>query len=139
MDSAGEPALRLDDLALGLLKKPQYKYEVMSQSGAATALGVDFWANEVDLKRNAEETKDLKKQMESIRENFAQQTLMLIQKSADITALQAKTEQQTSDLIHKSQEITALQERQNNTRSNIRRNFRISRLESALYLPLDAR
>ncbi|MFC1955010.1 FkbM family methyltransferase [Chloroflexota bacterium] len=40
----------LDDLALGLLKKPQYKYEVLAQTKAAQVLGFDFFANEPEMK-----------------------------------------------------------------------------------------
>ena len=43
------PISRLDDLALALLKKPQYKYEVLAKTKAASALGVNFWANEVEV------------------------------------------------------------------------------------------
>jgi FkbM family methyltransferase len=45
------PVSSLDDLALGLLKKPQYKYEILSKGAAAGVIGVDFWANEPEVER----------------------------------------------------------------------------------------
>lgn len=38
----------LDDLLLGLLRKPQYKYEVLANTRAGTQFGVDFILNESD-------------------------------------------------------------------------------------------
>lgn len=40
------PIASLDDLVLGLLRKPQYKSEVLAHSVAAQVLGFDFWLNE---------------------------------------------------------------------------------------------
>ena len=45
------PVTTLDDLALGLIKKPQYKYEVMSKTEAAGVLGIEFWANETEVQQ----------------------------------------------------------------------------------------
>ena len=45
------PVTTLDDLALGLIKKPQYKYEVMSKTEAARVLGIEFWANETEVQQ----------------------------------------------------------------------------------------
>src|SRR5260370_30192335 len=43
------PISCIDDLALALLKKPQYKYEVMSKSKAASVLGGEFLATEIEV------------------------------------------------------------------------------------------
>src|SRR5262249_54186584 len=51
------PVATLDDLALGLIKKPQYKYEVMSKSQAAKVLGIEFWANETEVQQFRSEAK----------------------------------------------------------------------------------
>lgn len=53
----------LDDLALGLLKKPQYKYEVLANTRTADVLGNDFWANEPEMRRLSEEKNRLNKQL----------------------------------------------------------------------------
>ena len=45
------PVTTLDDLALALIKKPQYKYEVMSKTEAARVLGIEFWANETEVQQ----------------------------------------------------------------------------------------
>ena len=45
------PLKTLDDLALGMLKKPQYKYEALALTKAAQILGVDFLANEPELRQ----------------------------------------------------------------------------------------
>ena len=44
------PIETIDDLALGLLKKPQYKQEILSTRKAARILGTTFWANEPELR-----------------------------------------------------------------------------------------
>ncbi len=44
------PIDTIDDLALGLLKKPQYKQEILSTRKAAKILGTTFWANEPELR-----------------------------------------------------------------------------------------
>jgi len=44
------PIITIDDLALGLLKKPQYKYEILTTTKAAGVLGVDFIRNEPEIK-----------------------------------------------------------------------------------------
>jgi FkbM family methyltransferase len=48
------PLKTLDDLALGMLKKPQYKYEVLAPTSAAKILDIDFFANEPELRHLAD-------------------------------------------------------------------------------------
>ncbi len=67
------PITCIDDLALGLLKKPQYKYEVMRGTRAASILGVDFWSNESETNQ--------------LRETVKQQKRDLTQRSGQIEAL----------------------------------------------------
>ena len=43
------PVSTLDDLALVLLRKPQYKHEVLAGTKAANIIGNEFWANELEL------------------------------------------------------------------------------------------
>jgi hypothetical protein len=43
------PVSSLDCLALGLLRKPQYKGEVLALTAAAKVLGTNFFANEIEL------------------------------------------------------------------------------------------
>ena len=43
------PVESIDDLSLVLLKKPQYKYEVLQTCVAAKVIRNDFWANEVEV------------------------------------------------------------------------------------------
>ena len=45
------PLKTLDDLALGMLKKPQYKYEALAPTSAAKILGIDFFTNEPELRQ----------------------------------------------------------------------------------------
>jgi FkbM family methyltransferase len=95
------PISCIDDLALALLKKPQYKYEVMPATKAATVLGNEFWANEVEVKqfrekiqfgeaslaRSAEkivrleaERQDLCNELATVKENYGQ-TVQELQES----------------------------------------------------------
>lgn len=43
------PVSSLDCLALGLLRKPEYKGEVLAHTAAAKVLGTNFFANEIEL------------------------------------------------------------------------------------------
>ena len=45
------PVQSVDDLLLGMLRKPQYKHEVLSRGPAALVLGVDFWLNEPEAQQ----------------------------------------------------------------------------------------
>ena len=56
------PISCIDDLALALLKKPQYKYEVMAKTKAASVLGVEFWANEVEVEKFHNKIADLNRE-----------------------------------------------------------------------------
>ena len=47
------PVNTLDGLALAMLKKPQYKYETLALTTAAGTVGVDFFANEPELRELA--------------------------------------------------------------------------------------
>ena len=64
------PVTTNDDLALGLLKKPQYKYEVMSKCDAAGVLGIEFWANETEVEQFRSEVKTLQATAERMREEM---------------------------------------------------------------------
>ena len=64
------PSTTPDDLALGLLKKPQYKYEVMSKCDAAGVLGIEFWANETEVEQFRSELKTLQATAERMREEM---------------------------------------------------------------------
>ncbi len=61
------PISCLDDLALGLLKKPQYKYEVMLKGEAADVLGVGFWANQSEVEQIRGEFGALQAEVERLR------------------------------------------------------------------------
>ena len=39
----------LDDLVLGMLKRPGYKKEVLEKTNTAQVFGCDFWANEIEV------------------------------------------------------------------------------------------
>jgi FkbM family methyltransferase len=81
------PIVSIDDLALALLKKPQYKYEVMSNTRAALSIGVDFWANEPETRY--------------LREILAQRT-------EEVTKLGQVLAQRTEELTRANQARTAL-------------------------------
>ena len=66
----------IDDLALGLLKKPQYKQEILSTCKAAKTLGTTFWANETELR--------------DLHEAIRAGEIALSQKVAEVVAAQAQ-------------------------------------------------
>ena len=99
------PVATLDDLALGLLKKPQYKYEVMSKSDAARVLGIEFWANETEVGQFRNDAKALQGAAERMREEMARfqvtirsQQEALAQREEKITQLATKRKKLADDL-----------------------------------------
>jgi FkbM family methyltransferase len=77
------PISSLDGLVLGLLTKPQYKYEVLARTDAAQILGVDFWGNESDLSR-------LKGTVEQREEQVAKVQASLESARRDVEFLEAR-------------------------------------------------
>ena len=91
----------IDDLALGLLKKPQYKYEIASKVTAASVLGADFWANEPEVHQ--------------LREEIQQQKTTVVQKVEEVArltrereALQDMVRQQETAVAEKVEEVARL-------------------------------
>ena len=66
------PLRTLDDLALGMLKKPQYKYEVLAPTTAAKILGIDFLVNEPELRQLADTASRVPLLEASLREKVIQ-------------------------------------------------------------------
>ncbi len=102
------PIVSVDDLALGLLKKPQYKYEVMSHTKAAEILGVDFWANEPQVKQ--------------FQDTISQKVRQIDLLSAQFTTLQRSHRNLTDELLalqrsHRdlTEELSALRAQQEQT------------------------
>ena len=67
------PVTTLDDLALALIKKPQYKYEVMSKTEAARVLGIEFWANETEVQQFRSDAKASQAALAAERDRFTQE------------------------------------------------------------------
>jgi hypothetical protein len=61
------PLRTLDDLALGMLKKPQYKYEALAPTTAAKILGIDFFANEPELRELETSLRDKTARVDSLQ------------------------------------------------------------------------
>ena len=60
------PLESIDDLVLSLIKKPQYKYEVLQQTKAAAICGNSFWLNEsesTELQARASHGDDLRQRV----------------------------------------------------------------------------
>ena len=66
------PLRTLDDLALGMLKKPQYKYQVLAPTTAAKILGIDFLVNEPELRQLADTASRVPTLEASLREKIIQ-------------------------------------------------------------------
>ncbi len=65
------PISCLDDLALGLFRKPQYKDEVSSKGRGANVFGVGFWANQSEVERFRSEVAALQDQADQLRERVS--------------------------------------------------------------------
>jgi FkbM family methyltransferase len=94
------PIACLDDLALGLLKKPQYKYEVMAKSEAANVVGVGFWANETEAEQLRGDAKTLQCEASRMREQVAileAEVATIVQKEQRVTQLVAELERCTQE------------------------------------------
>ena len=92
------PVTTLDDLALALIKKPQYKYEVMSKTEAARVLGIEFWANETEVQQFRSDAKAFQ----------AAQQQTITHTEQQLTQLQALVQSQQKALDAKGQEWVQL-------------------------------
>ena len=135
------PISCIDDLALALLKKPQYKYEVMSKAAAARVLGIDFWANEPEIKQFQEtihrrestlaDQLEQRARLEAEREGLTRQLAVLQAQldereegrkglSTQLAALQAQLHEREEGTKGLSEQLAALQaqlhEREEGTR-----------------------
>jgi hypothetical protein len=68
-----------DFLALAILKKPQNKSEILSQGKAATVLGVEFWANEPEVRQ--------------LQHTVQERESVLVRKTEEVTRLGAEKEE----------------------------------------------
>jgi FkbM family methyltransferase len=134
------PISCIDDLALALLKRPQYKHEIMSKGIAATVLGVDFWANESELMRfqqtiqsyqsTVAEGIEERSRLTALKEELTQQLVALQSQSVDreqramslsaqLTALEAQLAEREQNTAELSKQLVALEaqlaEREQNT------------------------
>ena len=91
------PISSIDDLALALLKKPQYKYEVMSKTQTAQAWGVDFWANEPEVRQLQTDLANLSRAREALRQ--------------DREALQQERESLQQTIQHQEESLTQATEK----------------------------
>jgi len=101
------PISCLDDLALGLLKRPQYKYEVMLKGQAADVPGVGFWANQSEVEQIRRELGALQAEAERLRadrDRLAQEGAQL---HAALTQRDAEISRITADRARLAQEIAA--------------------------------
>lgn len=88
------PIDSIDDLALGLLKKPQYKDEILAKTKAAQILGVAFWDNEVERDRrqhdseaNRQRIATLESEQRTIFEHSERVTLTFAQEMSSMVAI----------------------------------------------------
>ena len=89
------PIVSLDDLALGLLKKPQYKNEVLAKTMAARFLGVEFWANEAELA--------------ILRSDNEIHQAQLTERSAQLNAVQEEARRQHAEVLRLTEVADSLQ------------------------------
>jgi FkbM family methyltransferase len=115
------PISSIDDLVLVLLKKPQYKYEVMSKAAAAGVLGVEFWANEPEVKRFqqtihyhestlAEERSKLKAVQEGLSGQLIALQTQLVEREQRVTSLSEQLATLQTQLLEREQRVTSLSE-----------------------------
>ncbi len=97
------PIANADDLALALLKKPQYKYEVMAEGRAASVLGVDFWATESQLQQLRSEAE---------------------QRTKEVAGLQAQQRELTGQIAELQRQAAELQRENGDTKRSLARTMR---------------
>ena len=102
------PLKTLDDLALGMLKKPQYKYEALAQTRAAQILGIDFLANELELKQLADTASRLETSLQEKVAQIAELETSIQAKDALIAELKPSLQEKVSGVAKLE---TSLQEK----------------------------
>jgi FkbM family methyltransferase len=98
------PINTFDDLVLGLLKKPQYKHEVLARTTGATKWGVNFWLNEAE--RTVRET-----ELGEARQLAVERADEIARMSAQLNATQAALEQTQQLAVERFNEIEGLSRR----------------------------
>lgn len=96
------PISCIDDLALALLKKPQYKYEVLAKTRAASALGVEFWANGVEVREFRNKIADLNREGARLSTELAE--MQHIQ--AETASALARRAEQLDEVIAEREVVT---------------------------------
>ncbi|OIQ10517.1 FkbM family methyltransferase [Neomoorella thermoacetica] len=102
------PINSIDDLVLGLLKKPQYKYEVLTKTAAAKVIGTDFWANETEVKRFTVEKQGLTKKVTELEGNLRELNNQLDSKVQEIIELRKQLATSYKMLTEKEQAMHSL-------------------------------
>jgi FkbM family methyltransferase len=115
------PCNTLDDLALGLLKKPQYKYEVLSKTDASQVLGTGFFANESELQQftNGLQAKDIQlnilsnnleekdNEVKELDQALKVQDIQIAAQSSEIKEKNLKIESQNVEIYEKNHKLAA--------------------------------
>jgi O-antigen biosynthesis protein len=103
------PVATLDDLGLGLIKKPQYKYEIMSKSAAARVLDVEFWANETEVQQFRSDAKGLQTERDRLNQEAVRLQAERDRLNQEAVRLYALIQGQQQALNAKGQEMVQLQ------------------------------
>ena len=98
------PISCIDDLALALLKKPQYKYEVMATAKAAAVLGNEFWANEIEVMQFRERIQFGEVSLALSAQELARRNRELAQSAEKIAALETERQELRGELVALRQE-----------------------------------
>lgn len=77
---------RLDDLVLALIKKPQYKDEVLASTTGAKMWGNVFWANEFEVEQFQAALKSERQAREVERSEAVKQTQALLERDVQIAS-----------------------------------------------------
>lgn len=92
------PVSKLDDLVLGLLKKPQYKYEVLSRTAAADAIGRDFWLNEPETQALKKRFSEADADLSDLRRDLVDVQGIAMERFGDIQELSSRLDQTNAAL-----------------------------------------
>ncbi len=110
----------LDDLVLGLLRKPQYKTEVLDGTAAAQVFGDGFWLNEAEAQR----LRQIEGEHADVQARFAGVEALALERAAQLEALSQRLDL-TQAALEQTQQLAC---ERGQTIDELRRRWRLSRL-----------
>jgi O-antigen biosynthesis protein len=102
------PIYTLDDLVMGLLKKPQYKAEVLAHATGVKIWGENFWANEGELAQVRTHASNIENLLSAQQRSEESLRVLLGEKDVQLTQLREFADARRDLIAELSQNMSSL-------------------------------